>query len=211
MTTLLNQLNALPGTCGVSLDGPTGTPGDVLSTITIDGEVMTVVMGIGGADFIVDRGADPAVHVVGATVSYTAGTPFGSASLASYTAAGDIQMHAAVGESGNTGSQIYLFAANNNRGGNVQLEGGQTIGANQTAQFLVRGGNDDDNIGGGIVLLAGDGGGTDSWGGGIELTLGAKTGTGTPGQFVIDNLPTADPHIVGAVWSNTGTLKISAG
>lgn len=81
MTTLLNSLPALRGTTAVSLSGALGTPGDVLSTITIGAETMTVVSGIGTPDFIVNRGT-PAAHAVGATVTYAAGTPLTGANVA---------------------------------------------------------------------------------------------------------------------------------
>jgi hypothetical protein len=39
------------------------------------------------------------------------------------------------------------------------------------------------------------------------------TGTvgSTPGNLILTNLPTADPHVVNAVWNSGGTLKLSAG
>jgi len=75
MTTLGNQLPALEGTMGVSLSAALGTPGDVLATITIDAEAMTVISGIGTQNFVVDRGVSAIAHVVGATVTYAHVTP----------------------------------------------------------------------------------------------------------------------------------------
>ena len=73
MTTLLNNLPALQGSFSVSLSDPLGTPGDELSTITIDAETMTVISGIGSVNFTVDRGEEAIAHTVGATVTYAAG------------------------------------------------------------------------------------------------------------------------------------------
>lgn len=43
-------------------------------------------------------------------------------------------------------------------------------------------------------------------------TTGAVTVTATYGDApVLPNLPTVDPEIVGALWNDAGTLKVSAG
>lgn len=73
MTTLLNNLPALQGTFSVSLSDAVGTPGDELATLTIDGETMTVVAGVGSVNLTVDRGTDATAHAVGATATYAAG------------------------------------------------------------------------------------------------------------------------------------------
>lgn len=48
-------------------------------------------------------------------------------------------------------------------------------------------------------------------GGNLFIAAGAGAGTGVPGNLIISNLPASDPAVVGAVWSDSGTLKISAG
>lgn len=75
MTTLLNQLPAQEGTFAVSLSAALGTPGDVLATIAIGAETMTVVSGIGSPNFLVDRGSAAVAHIPGATVTYAHITP----------------------------------------------------------------------------------------------------------------------------------------
>lgn len=55
----------------------------------------------------------------------------------------------------------------------------------------------------------------------LELDLGtsadknwswaADGSTSFPGPLLIANCPTADPHVAGAVWSNSGVLTLSAG
>jgi len=37
------------------------------------------------------------------------------------------------------------------------------------------------------------------------------TGTPTFADLTLNNLPVADPHIEGALWNDSGTLKVSAG
>lgn len=49
-------------------------------------------------------------------------------------------------------------------------------------------------------------------GGNLKLSGGAPaTGGGNHGLIILENLPTADPLVAGAIWNDTGTLKISAG
>jgi len=33
----------------------------------------------------------------------------------------------------------------------------------------------------------------------------------TAGHVIVSGIPTADPHVVGALWSNSGVLTVSAG
>lgn len=45
-----------------------------------------------------------------------------------------------------------------------------------------------------------------------DATTGEVTVTATYGPApVLPNLPTADPHVVGAIWNNAGVLTVSAG
>lgn len=44
------------------------------------------------------------------------------------------------------------------------------------------------------------------------LTLGLATITiNASGRAIVAGLPTADPHVAGELWSNSGVLTISAG
>lgn len=66
--------------------------------------------------------------------------------------------------------------------------------------------------GGNITFETASGmGAGDNNGGEYRITLGGATGSGVPGQFIIDNLPASNPGILGALWNDGGTLKISAG
>lgn len=48
-------------------------------------------------------------------------------------------------------------------------------------------------------------------GGDVILTPGLAYGTGARGRIVLSFLPTSDPAVVGALWNDGGTIKISAG
>lgn len=77
------------------------------------------------------------------------------------------------------------------------------------AQFFA--GDNDDNSGGeggSVVIRAGLGDAVAGVGGSITLRVG--TGN-TPGNLIVVNLPTADPVVAGALWNDSGALKISAG
>jgi hypothetical protein len=88
------------------------------------------------------------------------------------------------GGAGEPGQQLIL------RGGNGV--GGSTDGASIT---LKPGG--DDNVG-------------PAAGADMYLTPGAGIGGGRDG-LIIPTLPTSDPAVAGALWNDTGTLKVSAG
>jgi hypothetical protein len=51
----------------------------------------------------------------------------------------------------------------------------------------------------------------DAHGGNIYLRGGQGYGTGHVGHVIMDNLPTSDPGVVGALWNNSGVPNISAG
>lgn len=46
-------------------------------------------------------------------------------------------------------------------------------------------------------------------GGDLHLEAGAKFGSGVVGNIILDNLPTSDPSITGALWNNSGVLTVS--
>jgi hypothetical protein len=48
----------------------------------------------------------------------------------------------------------------------------------------------------------------------VDATIGAATSVNSlavAGTVIFSGLPTADPEVVGAVWSNAGVLTLSAG
>ena len=66
--------------------------------------------------------------------------------------------------------------------------------------------------GGNVEIESGDGSTTGNGDGGdISVTLGSGGGTGSNGNLKLTNIPTSDPAVAGAVWNDSGTLKISAG
>ncbi len=71
------------------------------------------------------------------------------------------------------------------------------------------------NITGGNITLQGGAGASASagaaHGGNLYLRGGAGYGTGHIGYIVMDNLPTTNPAVIGALWNNAGILAISAG
>jgi hypothetical protein len=77
--------------------------------------------------------------------------------------------------------------------------------------LTLKGGDGWTSEGGNVFIQGGNPDGGDRDGGRIDLTPGAASGTGIPGQILMRSLPTSDPLIEGAIWNNGGTLKISAG
>lgn len=58
---------------------------------------------------------------------------------------------------------------------------------------------------GGRKAVLGPGGEAALNGNGVTVTTDAA------GNMILTNVPTADPHVVGALWSNAGVLTLSAG
>lgn len=82
------------------------------------------------------------------------------------------------------------------------------------AGVLVSAGNSTaaDVQGGFLILAAGNANMGNTDGGDLSLGLGLGSGTGRVGYLkVLGGLPAADPEVYGAIWSDGGTLKISAG
>lgn len=73
------------------------------------------------------------------------------------------------------------------------------------------GGDGEGGDGGGILVRSGNGTSGDANGGDVTLQPGNGTGTGRNGLLLLNNLPTSDPVVAGAVWNDAGVLKISAG
>jgi len=69
-------------------------------------------------------------------------------------------------------------------------------------------------VGGDVVITAGDGASASAGaadGGDLILQGGTGYGTGRQGLILASNLPTSDPTVAGALWNDSGTLKISVG
>ena len=94
-------------------------------------------------------------------------------------------------------------------GGLAQIAGGQGANGPGGAGAVFNGGDAD---GGSVELTAGTAGGPDlSNGGDITLTVSGGFTGGRHGQIILSGLPTADPHVVGALYSTAGILHVSAG
>ncbi len=70
------------------------------------------------------------------------------------------------------------------------------------------------NLLGGDVIISGGKGSSGSsgnaHGGNVEIKGGTGYGTGHNGYVMMTNLPTSNPSVTGALWNDSGTLKVSA-
>lgn len=69
-------------------------------------------------------------------------------------------------------------------------------------------------VGGNLQIEGGNGSPTATGngnGGQLYLRGGTGTGTGRNGYIIMDNLPTSNPAVAGALWNNAGVLSVSAG
>ena len=84
----------------------------------------------------------------------------------------------------------------------------QVIGApaSTTATTNLRGGNVFIKGGAGASASSGN-----AHGGNVYVRGGNGYGTGHVGYVIMDNLPTSNPAVAGALWNDAGTLKVSAG
>lgn len=150
-----------------------------------DGGDVTIVSGRAGAG-IADRSGNVVIH-----------SGFGTGGINSI--AGDVSIYAAYGTgSGATGNiNIYTFQSQGNgQAGDININ--SAIGG-------VSGGD-----AGSINIIAGYGIFGPSQGGDITLSPGNSLG-GAPrdGLLILVNIPLLDPGVSGAVWNDSGTLKIS--
>lgn len=98
------------------------------------------------------------------------------------------------------------------------------VKARTVSPLLIEGFDDAGDTGGTIVISSGIGAGTSSVTGSIQLVGGASDGTAVYPSIIIDaglngdtlplllqiqNLPTSDPGVTGALWNDANTLKIS--
>ena len=88
------------------------------------------------------------------------------------------------------GGMAVVKAGNGSVGGHVKLKAG----------------NGEEERGGDIFIDPGKG---ETDGGDVNVTL-PKGDTGRDGLFIIENMPTADPGVSNALWSDGGVIKISA-
>jgi hypothetical protein len=98
-------------------------------------------------------------------------------------------------------------------GGDAFLSGGGGNGGGQSGQIKATGGKAD-GTGGGVLLRPNSGMvGSGKAGGDVHVNLGTGDGAGRQSLVLIEGagLPTADPHVVGALYSTAGVVHVSAG
>ncbi len=136
------------------------------------------------------------------TITINAGTGSGAPG-------GDINLGAGAAPSGENTGNVTIFTRNSAGTGisagsiNLQVGDADSDGTPGAINLLTQAGQ--------ISLATADAQFGDTVGGDITLSLGAGHGAGRHGQLLIVNCPTSDPHVLGAVWNDTGTLKISGG
>jgi hypothetical protein len=111
-----------------------------------------------------------------------------SSVLQNQTSDGAVGLYAANGAG--RGGAYDADAGDDTTGGRVQLTGGTSSDGTHGAQVRALGGTD-----GGA---AGD----------VVLSPGAA-GSGRVGLVLINHIPTSDPGVSGALWSSSGTVKVS--
>lgn len=84
-------------------------------------------------------------------------------------------------------------------------------GAGAIASLVGGAGGATSGAGGNAVVAGGAAVNGNSNGGDVHIDGGAKHGSGTVGNVIMGSLPTADPHVVGALWASTGVVTVSAG
>lgn len=100
--------------------------------------------------------------------------------------------------------------------GTLDLRGGDAAVGGGAVRIIAGSANTPGFGGGGVTIRGGDG--YEGQGGSVSITGGFGDGQvngtlsiQTFSNIFIHGLPTADPHIVDALWNSAGTLKISAG
>jgi hypothetical protein len=171
-----------------------------------------------GGSAIMQAGADQFGHTAGyISVGGNGGGYGGTASL-----------QAGNGDTLDGGSvQIFAGGSLSGVGGNASVIAGSSQGSALGGQLSLYSG-DGGATGGdaGIVAIrSGSGQAANANGGDLLLIVGVKNGSGNNGALsmgtfdgdtltwkILGNLlPTADPHVLGQIWSNAGVLTMSAG
>jgi hypothetical protein len=132
--------------------------------------------------------------------------------------AGRIYGDGEVGQGGNVAIAGGDSVGDGNNGGNVGVNGGHATGSNSAGgEVNLTGGNGSDGPGGDINISSGDAHGGNSNGGDIQINPGTGAGSGRTGWvrmtslLVLEEIPSSDPAVAGALWSDSGVVKVSAG
>lgn len=139
----------------------------------------------------------------------------GSAVSGSGAPGGDITVSPGAGDGAAAGGSLGVIAGaggSSGDGGWAVLNGG---GANANAGIagqVAAQGSYATGEGGGIKINPGDAEtGSGQRGGDTLILHSAGDGAGRQGLTILRGLPTADPHVAGALWSNLGIVTVSAG
>jgi hypothetical protein len=110
--------------------------------------------------------------------------------------------------SGEIGGRITFQTGDNptGTGGNVSFITGD--GGEEGGSMSFGAGNSEEGNGGTISFAAGNAEGEAGDGGNFWVILGTSAG-GAGGLFIVSNLPTANPGFPGAIWNDSGVLKVS--
>lgn len=112
------------------------------------------------------------------------------------------------GGGGAGGSAILVAGAGGAEGGSVQITAGS---GDEGGSVFIIAGDSTNGPGRNINIETTSSSGENLNGGDIMITLGVKSGSGRDGLIIVTSLPTANPNVDGALWSDSGTLKVSAG
>lgn len=102
-----------------------------------------------------------------------------------------------------SGGSVNLIAGDGGSGGMVEPSQGGAV--NLFGGNGATGGGE----GGSVELAGGSAMGGDSDGGSISITPGLASGVGSPGFIFVQNLPSGDPGVPGAIYQVGGVLMIS--
>lgn len=220
----------------ISVTAPVGTSDQIGGSLLTDDDIpetLTLLSGAGGTWLYVNR-ENPGdfgptglpEHLPGTGLTYTAPVPQTTQS------ATDVTITAGTGVNGGRGANLVAGDGNVDAtgGGVASLQGGHAYGTagSSNARILAHASNVDGTGGiadvhAGVGTVAAAGGNTVVRGG-----YGDDENT-NPGQIVFQGgqaataglilvyydgvvgLPTSDPGVAGALWSSTGTVKVSAG
>lgn len=215
----------------------TGNSGDIaLTTGTADGQRGKIILDARNitapAGFVLDAQASPfTVTIPGQTADNGAGADIDLTAGPGGNTSGDggkITLLTGVAGNGVSGDFYAASQSNPNGSGTAGIESGDTQAGTGNSGVAFLGSSDAggksgntsiytgksngaDQDAGSIVIACGSATNGNANGGDIHLNTGNGVGTGRSGLVTISNLPTADPHVVGALWNSSGALHVSAG
>lgn len=208
-TFVINAGNGTTGGGGISLEAGAPVNSGAAGFITIAGS-----FGVGsgggnltffaGGDFSGGNGGNFSATAgdgnSGGGFTFTSGGGLGSGGgLLSFNSGSDTN--------GASGGNIAFRGGNGSGGGGANLffTGGNDSAAGAGGNVQFTGGNSVNQVGGGVTITTGESGGAFNGG---DITFNFGTGGSRNGLF-FPNLPTSDPGVSGAMFSNLGIVQIS--